>query len=67
MQQSLSNFLNKKLQQTEAESRLAVAIKQVELKAEIFDYIEVFYNKVRRHSYLNYLSPVEFEQQQIGH
>ena len=31
-----------------------------ELKAEIFDYIEVFYNKVRRHSYLNYLSPVQF-------
>ena len=38
-----------------------------ELKTEIFDYIEVFYNKVRRHSYLNYLSPVQFEQQQIGH
>ena len=38
-----------------------------ELKAVIFDYIEVFYNKVRRHSYLNYLSPVQFEQQQIGH
>ena len=37
-----------------------------ELKAEIFDYIEVFYNKVRRHSYLNYLSHVQFEQQQIG-
>ena len=38
-----------------------------ELKAEIFDYIEVFYNRVHRHSYLNYLSPVQFEQQQIGH
>jgi putative transposase len=38
-----------------------------ELKAEIFDYIEVFYNRVRRHSYLNYLSPVQFEQQQIRH
>ena len=37
-----------------------------ELKAEIFDYIEVFYNRVRRHSYLNYLSPVQFEQQ-FGH
>ena len=37
------------------------------LKAEIFDYIEVFYNRVRRHSYLNYLSPVQFEQQQFGH
>ena len=38
-----------------------------ELKAEICDYIEVFYNRVRRHSYLNYLSPVQFEQQHIGH
>ena len=38
-----------------------------ELKTELFDYIEVFYNRVRRHSYLNYLSPVQFEQQQIGH
>jgi len=27
----------------------------------------VFYNRVRRHSYLNYLSPIQFEQQQIGH
>ena len=38
-----------------------------ELKAEIFDYIEVFYNRVRRHSYLNYLSPIQFEQQLTGH
>lgn len=28
----------------------------------IFDYIEVFYNRQRRHSYLNYKSPVEFEE-----
>lgn len=27
----------------------------------IFEYIEVFYNRVRRHSALNYLSPVNFE------
>ena len=27
----------------------------------IFRYIEVFYNRQRRHSYLGYLSPVEFE------
>ena len=38
-----------------------------ELKTEIFDYIEVFYNRVRRHSYLNYLSPIQFEQQLTGH
>ena len=28
---------------------------------EIFEYIEVFYNRVRRHSYLGYVSPMEFE------
>ena len=27
----------------------------------IFEYIEVFYNQKRRHSYLNYLSPDRFE------
>ena len=27
----------------------------------IFEYVEVFYNRVRRHSALNYLSPVNFE------
>jgi transposase InsO family protein len=27
----------------------------------IFDYIETFYNPTRRHSSLNYLSPVAFE------
>ena len=27
----------------------------------IFEYIEVFYNRLRRHSYLGYVSPVEFE------
>jgi transposase InsO family protein len=30
-------------------------------KAEIFEYLEVFYNRVRRHSSLGFLSPVEFE------
>lgn len=28
---------------------------------EIFEYIEGFYNRVRRHSYLGYLSPVDYE------
>jgi putative transposase len=32
-------------------------------KADVFDYIERFYNPRRRHSTLGYLSPVEFEQQ----
>jgi putative transposase len=33
-----------------------------EAKKVIFDYIEVFYNKQRRHSYLNYVSPMQFEE-----
>jgi len=32
-------------------------------QTEIFDYIEVFYNRHRSHSALNYLSPVDFELQ----
>ena len=32
-------------------------------RAEIFDYIETFYNRQRSHSALNYLSPVDFELQ----
>ena len=30
-------------------------------KADVFDYIERFYDTVRRHSTIGYLSPVEFE------
>ena len=33
-----------------------------EAKRSIFDYIEVFYNRQRIHSFLGYLSPVEYEQ-----
>jgi transposase InsO family protein len=32
-------------------------------KASLFEYIEIFYNRLRAHSTLGYLSPVEFEQQ----
>jgi putative transposase len=34
-----------------------------EAKTAIFDYIEVFYNRKRKHSSLGYLSPVDFEKQ----
>ena len=32
-----------------------------EARADVFDYIERFYNPRRRHSKLGYLSPMEFE------
>lgn len=32
-------------------------------KQKIFEWIEVFYNRIRRHSTLGYISPVEFEMQ----
>jgi putative transposase len=34
-----------------------------EARAAIFEYIEIFYNRQRRHQTLGYLSPVQFEQQ----
>jgi putative transposase len=34
-------------------------------KASIFEYIEVFYNNERRHSFLNYVSPVAFEREYV--
>ncbi len=37
-----------------------------EAKQCIFEYIEVFYNRVRTHSAIGYLSPVEFEAKQYN-
>ncbi|WP_246157026.1 IS3 family transposase [Oceanispirochaeta crateris] len=34
-----------------------------DLKSGIFEYIEIFYNRKRRHSLLNYKSPMEYEEQ----
>ena len=31
-----------------------------EVKADIFEYVELFYNRKRMHSYLGYMSPVEY-------
>ena len=32
-----------------------------EARSSIFEYIEIFYNKIRRHSYCDYESPDNFE------
>ena len=37
-----------------------------EARADIFEYIEVFYNRSRRHGYLGNISPAEFEQRTVG-
>lgn len=34
---------------------------RAEARADVFEYIETFYNRRRRHSSLNYLSPAEYE------
>lgn len=34
---------------------------RAEATADVFDYIECFYNPTRRHSTLGYLSPIDFE------
>jgi putative transposase len=37
-----------------------------EAKSDVFDYIEGFYNRTRRHSHLGLLSPLAFEQLHFG-
>ena len=37
-----------------------------EARADVFDYIEVFYNRKRRHGYLGNISPVDFEERSAG-
>ena len=34
---------------------------RAEARQSLFEYIEVFYNRQRRHAFLNYMTPVEFE------
>ena len=35
---------------------------RAEARQSIFEYIEVFYNRKRRHAFLNYMTPVEYEE-----
>ena len=37
---------------------------RIEARAALFRYIEMWYNRRRRHSSLGYLSPADFEQAQ---
>ena len=39
---------------------------RLEAKRSLFEYIEVFYNRQRRHSYLGYVSPVEYERANVA-
>lgn len=43
-----------------------IYVTREEARADLFDYIEVFYNRKRRHSYLNQMSPMAFEYLRIG-
>jgi len=36
------------------------------LRTAIFDYIEIFYIRIRRHSSLDYLAPLEFERRELA-
>jgi transposase InsO family protein len=40
---------------------------KAELRTEVFDYIEVFYNRQRRHSRLGGLSPARYEMITLNH
>ena len=39
---------------------------RAEAKQSIFKYIEIFYNRKRRHSYLNYQAPLVYENMNVA-
>ena len=43
-----------------------IYVTRQDAKSDVFDYIEGFYNRVRRHSHLDQLSPLAFEQLRTG-
>ena len=50
---------------TERTARKAYRTRR-DARADVFDYIERFYNPTRRHSTIGYVSPVEFESVQLA-
>ena len=50
---------------TERTARKVYRTRQ-EARADVFDFIERFYNPTRRHSTIGYVSPVEFEKAQLA-
>lgn len=44
------------------DERIRKKIRAFYQAADVFDYIEVFYNRIRRHSHLGQMSPHDFEQ-----
>ncbi len=51
---------NKSLKTEMMDSNKVFATRE-EAKKAVFEYIELFYNRKRRHSSLGYLSPLEYE------
>ncbi len=39
---------------------------RAQARREVFEYLEVFYNRQRLHSPLGYLSPADFERQSVA-
>lgn len=46
--------------------RLRREVERLEQERDFFEYIEIWYNRQRRHSSLDYLSPLQYEQRLLS-